>query len=159
NDANTKKPKSVSESVVSNPKINRDSVIIEDWISDDEEEVSEVQIVRPKTQTVKTRDDKSDQNSKKQGIDFRKGNPEILLKDHAMVDSGCSSHMTGNKAYLSDYKYFNGGFVAFESDPKGGKITGKGSSGKDKGPTQEYILLPLQPHPTRILVEDDAPAA
>ncbi|GKC64522.1 putative ribonuclease H-like domain-containing protein [Tanacetum coccineum] len=54
------------------------------------------------------------------------GNPEILLRDHAVVDSGCSSHMTGNKAYLSDYEDFNGGFVAFGSDPKGGKITGKG---------------------------------
>ncbi|GJS18424.1 hypothetical protein Tco_0412896 [Tanacetum coccineum] len=43
NNANTKKPKSVSESVVSNPKINRDSVIIEDWNSDDVEEVSRVQ--------------------------------------------------------------------------------------------------------------------
>ncbi|GKE38218.1 putative ribonuclease H-like domain-containing protein [Tanacetum coccineum] len=29
-----------------------------------------------------------------------------------------------------------------------------GSSGKDKRPTQEYILLPLQPHRTRIPVED-----
>ncbi|GJY73548.1 ribonuclease H-like domain-containing protein [Tanacetum coccineum] len=105
NDANTKKPKSASESVVSNPKINRDRVIIEDWNSDDEEEVYEVQTVRPETQT---------------------GNPEILLQDHAVVDSGCSSHMTGNKAYLSDYEDFNGGFVAFGSDPKGGKITGKG---------------------------------
>ncbi|GKE52043.1 hypothetical protein Tco_1487199, partial [Tanacetum coccineum] len=38
NDANTEKPKSVSELIVSNPKINRDSVIIEDWNSDDEEE-------------------------------------------------------------------------------------------------------------------------
>ncbi|GKD36492.1 hypothetical protein Tco_1252001 [Tanacetum coccineum] len=47
NDANTVKPKSASESVVSNPKINRDRVIIEDWTSDDEEEVSEVQTVRP----------------------------------------------------------------------------------------------------------------
>ncbi|GJW22995.1 putative ribonuclease H-like domain-containing protein [Tanacetum coccineum] len=54
------------------------------------------------------------------------GNPEILLQDHVVVDSGCSSHMTGNKAYLSDYEDFNGGFVAFGSDPKGGKITGKG---------------------------------
>ncbi|GKA93598.1 hypothetical protein Tco_0815584 [Tanacetum coccineum] len=54
------------------------------------------------------------------------GNPEILLQDHAVVDSGCSSHMTGNKAYLSDYEDFNGGFVAFGSDPKRGKITGKG---------------------------------
>ncbi|GJU19564.1 putative ribonuclease H-like domain-containing protein [Tanacetum coccineum] len=305
NDENTKKPKSVSESVVSNPKIDRDRVIIEDWNSDDEEEEYEVQTVRPETQTVKTRDDKSGQNSKKQGIGFRKvkacfvckstdhlikdcnfhdkksqepklknvvntgqregkpvwdntkrinhqnfskyphlsktfvpsgvltrtglhrpsvstarpvctarpsvstarpvctarpsvstarpvctarpsvstarpvctarpsvstarpvyatrpiytrmdmftyqevwrpkgnyldhvskdsgsfilkkGNPEILLQDHAVVDSGCSSHMTGNKAYLSDYEDFNGGFVAFGSDPKGGKITGKG---------------------------------
>ncbi|GJY61694.1 retrovirus-related pol polyprotein from transposon TNT 1-94, partial [Tanacetum coccineum] len=33
--------------------------------------------------------------------------------DHAVVDSGCSSHLTGNKAYLSDYEDYNGGFVAF----------------------------------------------
>ncbi|GKA28449.1 hypothetical protein Tco_0714617, partial [Tanacetum coccineum] len=33
-----------------------------------------------------------------------------------------------------------------------------GSSGKDKGPTQEYILLLLQPHRTRITVKDVAPA-
>ncbi|GKF12746.1 hypothetical protein Tco_0050672, partial [Tanacetum coccineum] len=57
---------------------------------------------------------------------FAQGNPEILLQDHAVVDSGCSSHMTGNKAYLSDYEDFNGGFMAFGSDPKGGKIMGKG---------------------------------
>ncbi|GJZ56783.1 hypothetical protein Tco_0612277, partial [Tanacetum coccineum] len=50
----------------------------------------------------------------------------MLKKDHAMVDSGCSSHMTGNKAYLLDYEDYNRGFVAFGSDPKGGKITGKG---------------------------------
>ncbi|GJR50121.1 putative ribonuclease H-like domain-containing protein [Tanacetum coccineum] len=56
----------------------------------------------------------------------RWGNLEICLQDHAVVDSGCSSHMTGNKAYLSDYEDYNGGFVAFGSDPKGGKITGKG---------------------------------
>ncbi|GJZ22342.1 putative ribonuclease H-like domain-containing protein [Tanacetum coccineum] len=51
-------------------------------------------------------------------------NPEILLHDHAVVDSGCSSHMTGNKAYLSNYEDFNGGFVAFGSDPKGGNKCG-----------------------------------
>ncbi|GJX74674.1 hypothetical protein Tco_0313269 [Tanacetum coccineum] len=28
--------------------------------------------------------------------------------------------MTGNKAYLSGYEDYNGGFVAFGSDPKGG---------------------------------------
>ncbi|GJT26887.1 putative ribonuclease H-like domain-containing protein [Tanacetum coccineum] len=305
---NAEKPKSASESVVSNPKIDRDRVIIEDWNSDDEEEEYEVQTVRPETQIVKTRDDKSDcnfhdkksqepklknvvntgqregkpvwdntkrvnhqnfskyphlsktfvpsgvltrtglhrpsvstarpvctarpsvstarpvctarpsvstarpvyatrpiyprmdnvrprgscspikrsyytkpafrpkdlkQDVKTFGVQnmttagtravvntgkgkldtdlkksrwvwrpkgnyldhvskdsgsfmLKKGNPEILLQDHAVVDSGCSSHMTGNKAYLSDYEDFNGGFVAFGSDPKGGKITGKG---------------------------------
>ncbi|GKE77985.1 hypothetical protein Tco_1544105 [Tanacetum coccineum] len=46
------------------------------------------------------------------------GNPEICLQDHAVVDSGCSSHMTGNKAYLSDYEDYNGGFVAFGNDLK-----------------------------------------
>ncbi|GJV70859.1 hypothetical protein Tco_1490854 [Tanacetum coccineum] len=53
-------------------------------------------------------------------------NPEIDVTDQAVWLFGCSSHMTGNKAYLSDYEDFNGGFVAFRSDPKGGKITGKG---------------------------------
>ncbi|GJU15415.1 putative ribonuclease H-like domain-containing protein [Tanacetum coccineum] len=43
----------------------------------------------------------------------------IMAWDHAVVDSGCSNHMTGNKAYLSDYEDSNGGFVAFGSDPKG----------------------------------------
>ncbi|GJW39787.1 putative ribonuclease H-like domain-containing protein [Tanacetum coccineum] len=110
-------------------------VIIEDWNSDDEDDVSEVQTVSlvktNESQTVKPRVDKISQTFQKQGIGFKKikacfGNPEILLQDHAVVDSGCSSHMTGNKAYLSDYEDFNGGFVAFGSDPKGGKITGKG---------------------------------
>ncbi|GJU39699.1 ribonuclease H-like domain-containing protein [Tanacetum coccineum] len=52
-----------------------------------------------------------------------KYNGSYMLKKfeygNAVVDSGCSSHMTGNKAYLSDYEDFNGGFVAFGSDPKG----------------------------------------
>ncbi|GJW35021.1 hypothetical protein Tco_0057941 [Tanacetum coccineum] len=91
-------------------------------------------------------------------------NLKIFLQDHAVVDSGCSSHVTGNKAYLSDYKDYNGGFVAFESDHKGGKITGKGtqessvagSSGKDKEPTQEYIL---HHHGPRISIADVIQAA
>ncbi|GKD09565.1 hypothetical protein Tco_1189250, partial [Tanacetum coccineum] len=84
--------KKVSESVVSNPKINRDRVIIEDWNSDDEEEEYEVQTVRPETQTVKTRDDKSGQNSKKQGISFRKVKACFVCKstDHLIKD--CNFH-------------------------------------------------------------------
>ncbi|GJV41326.1 putative ribonuclease H-like domain-containing protein [Tanacetum coccineum] len=188
------------------------------------------------------------------------GNPEILLHDHAVVDSGFSSHMTGQQAYFSDYEDFNGGFVCLELLDKSqvvlraprkdgvysldlkkicsfwrcdnetefknyvmNKLCAKkgikrefsvartpqlngvterknrtlieaaktmladsllpipfwaeavntacyvimdvgtqdsyvaGSSGNDKGPTQEYILLPLQPHRTRIPVKDIMP--
>nr|GEW83518.1 uncharacterized mitochondrial protein AtMg00810-like [Tanacetum cinerariifolium] len=34
--------------------------------------------------------------------------------------------MTGNISFLSDFEEINGGYVAFEGNPKGGKITGKG---------------------------------
>ncbi|GJY31864.1 retrovirus-related pol polyprotein from transposon TNT 1-94 [Tanacetum coccineum] len=290
NAVNVEKPKSVYESVVPKPKINRDRVIIEDWNSDDENDVSDVVTTSPvrtnETQTVRTRVDKIGQVSQKSGIGFKKvkscfvckstdhlikdcnfydkkspkpklrivvnigqrvvkpiwdnakrvnhqkfsnklkypqarrtfvpsgvltrtgvvnpvrpkvnpvrpnvstvrpkvhlvrpnvstarsyytkpafrpkdlkqdvktfgvknmttagtravantgkgkmenalkksrwGNPEIVLQDYVVVDSGCSSHMTGNKTYLSDYEDYNGGFVAFGSDPKGDKITG-----------------------------------
>ncbi|GKB00085.1 hypothetical protein Tco_0828078 [Tanacetum coccineum] len=53
------------------------------------------------------------------------GHLDSILQDHALVDSGCSSHMTGNKAYLSYPRDYNGGFVAFGSDPKRGKSTGQ----------------------------------
>ncbi|GJV65958.1 putative ribonuclease H-like domain-containing protein [Tanacetum coccineum] len=50
--------------------------------------------------------------------------PHKTLKDKGIVDSGCSRHVTGNKAYLAEYQDYNGGPVAF-----GGSkcyITGKG---------------------------------
>ncbi|GKA45792.1 hypothetical protein Tco_0738588 [Tanacetum coccineum] len=54
------------------------------------------------------------------------GNPQQDLKDKGVIDSGCSRHMTGNKSYLTDYEEIDGGFVAFEGNSKGGKITRKG---------------------------------
>ncbi|GJZ45391.1 ribonuclease H-like domain-containing protein [Tanacetum coccineum] len=54
------------------------------------------------------------------------------LQEKGVIDSGYSRNMTGNKSYLSDYEEIDGGFVAFEGDPKRGRITGKGkiSTGK-----------------------------
>nr|GEW31168.1 hypothetical protein [Tanacetum cinerariifolium] len=47
---------------------------------------------------------------------LKKGHPQQALKNKGIVDSGCSRHMTGNKAYLADYQEINdGGFVAFGS--------------------------------------------
>ncbi|GKE38722.1 hypothetical protein Tco_1462127 [Tanacetum coccineum] len=36
-----------------------------------------------------------------------------------------SKHMTRNRSYLKDYEEIDGGFVAFEGNSKGGKITRK----------------------------------
>ncbi|GJU35949.1 ribonuclease H-like domain-containing protein [Tanacetum coccineum] len=170
NEVNVEKPMSVYEQIESTPNINRDKVIIEDWNSDDEDDVSKTvsPVKTNETQTVKTQVDKvgvltrtglinpvrSNEKRAAQTVNtvrpintarpyapklaqtssaigpiylrIDNGNPEILLQDQEVVDSGCSSHITGNKAYLLEYEDYNGGFVAFRSDPKGGKITGKG---------------------------------
>nr|GEX21015.1 ribonuclease H-like domain-containing protein [Tanacetum cinerariifolium] len=60
--------------------------IIEDWVSESEEEDE------PKFQT---------------------GNPQQDLKDKRVIDSRCFRHMIGNKSYLTDYEEIDGGFVAF----------------------------------------------
>ncbi|GJR10266.1 ribonuclease H-like domain-containing protein [Tanacetum coccineum] len=64
------------------------------------------------------------------GIESRQymiGNPEEDLKDYAIIDSGCSGSMTGDKDKLSNFKEFKGGYVAFGNDSKGGRISGKGT--------------------------------
>ncbi|GKE31366.1 hypothetical protein Tco_1450688, partial [Tanacetum coccineum] len=47
------------------------------------------------------------------------------LNDKGFVDSGCSRHMTGNIAHLSDFKDFDGGYVTFGGGAYGGRIIGK----------------------------------
>nr|GEU63413.1 copia protein [Tanacetum cinerariifolium] len=51
------------------------------------------------------------------------GNPQQVLQEKGVINSGCSRHMTGNMSYFSDYEEIN----AFGGNPKGGKITGKGT--------------------------------
>ncbi|GJR06582.1 hypothetical protein Tco_0529566 [Tanacetum coccineum] len=73
------------------------NAIIEDWVSDCDEDEFEVM-----------------------------GDPQVALKYTRIFDSGCSRHMTGNKSFLTDYQDYDGGFVAFAGSSKGGRITGKG---------------------------------
>ncbi|GJV24703.1 hypothetical protein Tco_1377398 [Tanacetum coccineum] len=47
--------------------------------------------------------------------------------DTGFIDSGCSRHMTGNIAYLLDFKEFDGGYVTFRGGAYGGRISGKGT--------------------------------
>ncbi|GKA31684.1 ribonuclease H-like domain-containing protein, partial [Tanacetum coccineum] len=52
-------------------------------------------------------------------------NPQ--LNDKGFVDSGCSRHMTGNIAYLSNFQDFDGGNVTFGGGAIGGRISGIGT--------------------------------
>ncbi|GJV10544.1 putative ribonuclease H-like domain-containing protein [Tanacetum coccineum] len=66
------------------------------------------------------------------------------LKNKGIIDSGCSRHMTGNKAYLVEYQDYNGGPVAFGGSK--GQITGKDSeclvlSPDFKFPDENQVLL------------------
>ncbi|GJV46469.1 hypothetical protein Tco_1431005 [Tanacetum coccineum] len=56
-----------------------------------------------------------------------KGNPQQDLEEKGVIDSGCSRHMTGNMSYLTDFEEIDGGYVTFGGNPKGGKITGRGT--------------------------------
>nr|GEY03478.1 putative ribonuclease H-like domain-containing protein [Tanacetum cinerariifolium] len=57
-----------------------------------------------------------------------------ILKRVKLIDpqgrlNGCSRHMTGNKALLTDYQDIDGGFVAFGGSTKGGKFDRKDEEG------------------------------
>ncbi|GJW00840.1 ribonuclease H-like domain-containing protein [Tanacetum coccineum] len=70
-----------------------------------------------KTTTLRT-------NFSYQKVNTAEDYPHRTLQNKGIVDSGCSRHMTGNKAYLAEYQDFNGGPVAFGGSK--GYITGKG---------------------------------
>ncbi|GJY17133.1 ribonuclease H-like domain-containing protein [Tanacetum coccineum] len=55
------------------------------------------------------------------------GNPQQDLQEKGVIDSGCSRHMTWNMSYLTNFEEIDGGYVAFGGNPKGGKITGRGT--------------------------------
>ncbi|GJS95160.1 putative ribonuclease H-like domain-containing protein, partial [Tanacetum coccineum] len=63
-------------------------------------------------------------NFSKQKVNTAEDYPHRTFQNKGIVDSGCSRHMTGNKAYLAEYQDFNGGPVAFGGSK--GYITGKG---------------------------------
>ncbi|GJU21721.1 ribonuclease H-like domain-containing protein [Tanacetum coccineum] len=54
-------------------------------------------------------------------------------KEKAVINSGCSRHMTKNKCYLDEYEDYDGGFVSFGYGK--GRISGKGKIKKNNVPT------------------------
>nr|GEX36325.1 hypothetical protein [Tanacetum cinerariifolium] len=75
-----------------------------------------------------------------------KDDPHGALKDKEIIDSGCSRHMTRNKAHLADYQEFKGGSFAFGGS--NGRITAKGKIKADRcvmlDPTLDGSFLPVK---------------
>ncbi|GJS40300.1 hypothetical protein Tco_0565343 [Tanacetum coccineum] len=151
--------------VKSSLKRNNDAPIIEDWVSDDEDEVEPIPKVEKKTvipASTKKEFVKSEtlvRRSVSCHIAHNICSKDVLMKtglktvnnakpvntvrsvntarplvharsnsqlnDKGFVDSGCSRHMSGNIAHLSDFKDFDGGYVTFGGGANGGRITGK----------------------------------
>ncbi|GKF15145.1 hypothetical protein Tco_0056607, partial [Tanacetum coccineum] len=84
---------------------------------------------------------KSSADSSPNRLGSLRESPHRTLKNKGIIDSGCSRHMTGNKAYLADFQDFNGGPVAFGGSK--GYITGKGKiktkNAQSEGRTREMV--------------------
>ncbi|GKA85245.1 putative ribonuclease H-like domain-containing protein [Tanacetum coccineum] len=142
---------SVSESVVEKPTIDTNepksarkengAPIIKDWVSDSDEKMRlrsgpiplntarTVNTVQPRTAVnnagpMKTVIDNTYSTARRpfnkitatNNSNFtKKGNPQQDLKDK------------GNMSYLTDFEEIDGGYVAFGGNPKGGKITSRGT--------------------------------
>nr|GEX51664.1 hypothetical protein [Tanacetum cinerariifolium] len=55
------------------------------------------------------------------------GHSHKQIEDQGYFDSRCSWHMTRNISYLTNFKEFDEGYVAFGGGAKGGKLAGKGT--------------------------------
>ncbi|GJU28796.1 putative ribonuclease H-like domain-containing protein, partial [Tanacetum coccineum] len=93
---------------------------------------SDKQVVKPRMVTQSPKVDRKDWNGKMtqklelenaKRIYFVKGLTRFGRIPVSTAKHGCSRHMTGNKALLTDYQDVDGGFVAFGGSTRGGKIT------------------------------------
>ncbi|GJX74538.1 putative ribonuclease H-like domain-containing protein [Tanacetum coccineum] len=147
----------MNESIVEKPTVENNepetarkenrAPIIEDWVSDsDEENVPKrvntvndknVNAARPKAVLSVVKGNKRNAvkalacwvwRLKHKVLDHvsRNNGASMSFKRFDYVDAqGKSKHMTGNRSYLIDYEEIDRGFVAFRGNSKGGKITRK----------------------------------
>ncbi|GJX85478.1 ribonuclease H-like domain-containing protein [Tanacetum coccineum] len=180
--------KKVSEVEPKKVRENNDAPIIEDWVSDDEEQ--DESITKPEKKTItptaakiekpvrksvryaemyrsqRPRGNQRNWNGQKSnqlGSEFvmynkacfncgsfnhvqrnctyhqkkKVGKPQH--DDKGFVDSGYSRHMTGNIAYLSDFKQFDGGYVAFGGGAYDGKISSTGTHTTDNLDSEDIL--------------------
>ncbi|GJY87250.1 putative ribonuclease H-like domain-containing protein [Tanacetum coccineum] len=70
-----------------------------------------------------------------------KASGKLQQDDTGFVDSGCSRHMTGNIAYLFDFKEFDRGYVTCGGGAHGGRISVKGTLKNDSLDFEDHRKL------------------
>ncbi|GJT05938.1 putative ribonuclease H-like domain-containing protein [Tanacetum coccineum] len=129
---------------------NNDAPIIEDWVSDDDDEVEPIPKVEKKTvipaatkkefvksetlvrrlvRPVNTVRSVNTARAFSTAMVFNISNSQ--LNDKGFVNSGCSRHMSGNIAHLSNFKDFDGG------------IQGVSESSTSSQQDQDWIEMPI----------------
>nr|GEY35188.1 ribonuclease H-like domain-containing protein [Tanacetum cinerariifolium] len=151
--------------------VRTNGVIIKDWVSDDEDTLVDTQetINTVRINGVNTAGQTSVSIVEGNGVTAVKTSagcvwrPKItdlnnvskdnsgswILKRVKLIDpqgrlNGCSRHITGNKALLTDYQYIDGGFVAFGGSTKGGKIIGIGKIRSNKIKFEDVFFVKEQ---------------
>ncbi|GJU16034.1 putative ribonuclease H-like domain-containing protein [Tanacetum coccineum] len=140
------------------PKVWSDASIIKEYESDSEDEYVSTPRKEQETPISATGGKRETAVKSSAGCNWRPQRynwhndyPHRALKNKGIVDSGCSRHMTGNKAYLAKFQDFNSGPVAYGGSK--GYITGKGKIKPGKGPTWlfdlDYLTDSMNYHPVR----------
>nr|GEZ08460.1 putative ribonuclease H-like domain-containing protein [Tanacetum cinerariifolium] len=120
NEPKTKKSKDRSNKVeLESIRKHSDAPIIEDWVSDDEEEEVKKQEVKPSINR----------------INFVKATTNNNLKETIQNDEQPKQ----NTHRKRDYEKIDGGYVAFGGNPKGGKITCRGTKDETSGTLKSFI--------------------
>ncbi|GKA37896.1 putative ribonuclease H-like domain-containing protein [Tanacetum coccineum] len=109
------------------PTVNKTSasvpsrVIIEDWVSDDDEDIFQSNDLQATNKPSFKRIEFTNARNESVKVNTVRGNPQQALKNQGIFNSGCSRHMIGNKDFLTDYQELDGGFVAFGGSARGGQ--------------------------------------
>ncbi|GJZ27093.1 hypothetical protein Tco_0571346 [Tanacetum coccineum] len=153
-----------SEEVPKEVRKCNDAPIIEDWVSDSEEEnvsqtktekkivkpsIAKIEFVKPKQQEKTARKTVKQVEKHRQNTHSPRGNLQIDLQDQGVIDSRCSRHITWNMSYLINYEEINRGYFAFGGNPKGWKIIGKCTIKTEAVNTACYVqnrVLVVKPH-------------
>nr|GEW60028.1 reverse transcriptase domain-containing protein [Tanacetum cinerariifolium] len=112
--------------------------------SDEEDEVESPpekkrKTVEPSVDKVEVKIPKQNDKSARRPIKYAEMYRTQRPKGNQRNWNNLKSHQLGNIYYLTDFKEFDGGYVAFGGGAKGGKITGKGTIRTDT----EYFVLSL----------------